>query len=75
MIHDLKKYQLSKYLVKDLTHIVKILSQCQNDLMSYKKYKPILKIINNIEENKGILKHHLKKQREILKNKAVESNN
>lgn len=70
--HNLKKYKLAKVLVKELTIIVEIMLQYESKLNKYSKFSPINKLVNNTKENRIILQHHLKRQREIVKLKGME---
>lgn len=71
-MHDLKKYKLAKILVIDLANIVALMLEYESKLSKYQKYAPIKKLLINTKENRTIVQHHLRKQKEIVKSKGKE---
>lgn len=68
--HDIQKYKTAKILVSELENLRIILKESFKQLNRYKKYVPVRPILNEILSAEVILKLHLDKQKDILKNKG-----
>jgi hypothetical protein len=69
-VSDLNNYKRSKIIVKDLTTALGKLSSAIKDLSPYKKYVPIKGVLIEMVEARMFIDLHLKKHKEIVKNKG-----
>ena len=60
---DHKKYKL---ISEDLHGILKIINLSINALHPYRKYKPVMEVISNLQNNKTLLELHDKKINKLL---------
>ena len=69
--HDLQKYRVAKVIVKDLEQLRELLKQSFKAFNRYKKYTPIKPILNELLTAECIIKLHLDKQKDVIKNKGL----
>lgn len=70
-ISNLNHYRTAKVLVKELDDIITKLNQFNTEMQPYSKYIPIQDIHHNISSNIMLLKIHLNKYQEVIKNKGI----
>ena len=71
VIHSLQKLKAMKIVKKDLDLLVKTVELNIKGLNNYKHYKPINRILEVLQEEEKVLKFHLDKVNEILKQKGM----
>jgi len=67
---NLRQYKLSKIFVKDLAVMIELVQAQIKDLESYRRYKPVQRILATLNDELSTLKAHQTKCIDIVKNKG-----
>jgi hypothetical protein len=71
-VNNLRKYKLSKILVRDLAVLVEFFDQAEAGLKPYIRYKPVAKVVREMRAGRVVLEAHLEEARQVVKAKGVE---
>ena len=69
-VHKLGDYKISKTVVRDLEAILTVINLTIRGLQLFKHYIPVAKVLNVLENEKGILNAHLQKYTKINQEKG-----
>ena len=70
MILSLKNYKLAKVMLKDLTVAVQKIDHAITELTPYLRYKPIMRILHSLKDEKAILNSHIQSFQKIVNDKG-----
>jgi len=70
MILNLKNYKLAKIFKNDITKILEHVNQSIINLTPYIKYKPVVKMLAELRDQKSMLEAHLKNCNKIISDKG-----
>lgn len=69
-VHKLGDYKISKTVVTELEAILKVINLSIAGLGYFKNYTSVTKILNVLENERGILNAHLQKYAKVQKDKG-----